>query len=191
MSSSLMLCCLLLLFGLLSEGREILVGGKSNTWKVPESRDETLNQWSERTRFKIGDSLWWKYNAENDSVLQVREKDYERCDRSEPIRGYKDGHTNIELKRSGPFYFISGEEGHCQRGEKLRVVVLSPNHKRSVVDAPAPVNVDLSPNYNRSVAAAPVNAHITTNKGSLNRAWSLLLLLLPLGLFGLGLLITF
>lgn len=122
----------------------------------------------------------WKYNAENDSVLQVREKDYERCDRSEPIRGYKDGHTNIELKRSGPFYFISGEEGHCQRGEKLRVVVLSPNHKRSVVDAPAPVNVDLSPNYNRSVAAPPVNAHIT-NKGSLNRgAWSLLLL--PLGL---------
>jgi len=57
MSSVMMCCCLLLLFGLLSEGREILVGGKSNTWKVPESRDETLNQWSGRTRFKIGDSL--------------------------------------------------------------------------------------------------------------------------------------
>ncbi|KAG7606478.1 Phytocyanin domain [Arabidopsis thaliana x Arabidopsis arenosa] len=180
MSSVMMCCCLLLLFGLLSEGREILVGGKSNTWKVPESRDETLNQWSGRTRFKIGDSLLWKYNAENDSVLQVRQKDYERCDRSEPIRGYKDGHTNIELKRSGPFYFISGEEGHCQRGEKLRVVVLSPNHNRSVVDAPAPVNIVLSPNYNRSVAAAPLKAHIM-NKGSLNTAWSLLLLL-PLGL---------
>ncbi|XP_010419549.1 PREDICTED: early nodulin-like protein 1 [Camelina sativa] len=188
MSSSLMMCCcLLLLFSLLSEGREILVGGKSNTWswKVPESTEETLNQWSERTRFKIGDTLLWKYNAENDSVLQVKEKDYERCDRSEPMRGYKDGHTKIELNRPGPFYFISGEEGHCQRGEKLRVVVLSPNHNRSVVDAPAPapVNVVLSPNYNRSNvdAGAPLNAHIT-NKGNLNRAWSLLLLLLPLGL---------
>lgn len=111
----------------------------------------------------------WKYNAENDSVLQVREKDYERCDRSEPIRGYKDGHTKIELKRSGPFYFISGEEGHCQRGQKLRVVVLSPNHNRSI-----------------AAAAAPVNAKIITNSGSVNRAWSLVatacLLLLPLAL---------
>lgn len=55
--SSLMMCCLLLLFGLLSEGREIQVGGKSNKWKVPDTKEETLNQWSERTRFKIGDSL--------------------------------------------------------------------------------------------------------------------------------------
>ncbi|EOA14926.1 hypothetical protein CARUB_v10028269mg [Capsella rubella] len=179
MSSLMIMCCLLLLsFGLFSEGREILVGGKSNTWKVSETTEETLNQWSGRTRFKIGDTLLWKYNAENDSVLQVKEKDYEKCDRSEPMRGYKDGHTKIELKRSGPFYFISGEEGHCQRGEKLRVVVLSPNHNRSVADAPAPVNVVLSPNHD---AAAPLNAHIT-NKGSLNRAWSLILLLLPLGL---------
>ncbi|KAG2333287.1 hypothetical protein Bca52824_004467 [Brassica carinata] len=55
-----------------SVGREILVGGKSNTWKVPDSTEETLNHWSERTRFKIGDSLLWKYNAENDSVMQWR-----------------------------------------------------------------------------------------------------------------------
>ncbi|XP_018475114.1 early nodulin-like protein 13 isoform X1 [Raphanus sativus] len=146
MSTSLMMSCLFLLLCLLCEGREILVGGKSNTWKVPESTEETLNRWSERTRFKIGDSLLWKYNAEKDSVMQVSQKDYERCDRSEPIGGYKDGHTKIELMRSGPFYFISGEDGHCQRGEKLLVVVLSPNHNRSyAADAPpftAPVTKD-------------------------------------------------
>lgn len=79
----------------------------------------------------------WKYNAEKDSVMQVSQKDYERCDRSEPIIGYKDGHTKVELNRSGPFYFISGEDGHCHRGEKLHVVVLSPNHNRSyAADAP-------------------------------------------------------
>lgn len=93
-------------------------------------------------------STVWKYNAENDSVMQVSQKDYERCDRSEPIRGYKDGHTKIELKRSGPFYFISGEEGYCQRGEKLLVVVLSPNHNRSYA------------------ADAPLTAPVTKNKGS-------------------------
>lgn len=106
-------------------------------------------------------------------MLQVREKDYDKCDRSEPIRGYKDGHTKIELNRSGPFYFISGEEGHCQRGEKLLVVVLSPNHhNKSVAVAPA-----------AAPAPAPVNAikHMITNKGSLNGAWSFFLLL-PLGL---------
>ncbi|XP_024012369.1 early nodulin-like protein 3 isoform X2 [Eutrema salsugineum] len=167
----------------LMEGREVLVGGKSSTWKVPESTDETLNHWSERTRFKIGDTLLWKYNAENDSVMQVREKDYERCDRSEPIRGYKDGHTKIELKRSGPFYFISGEHGHCQRGEKLRVVVLSPNHNRTNAAAPAPAHA-------HAPADGHANAHIT-NKGNsyrLNGSWSLVatacLVLLPLGLFG-------
>ncbi|KAL0843641.1 hypothetical protein Bca101_016887 [Brassica carinata] len=170
--SSLMMCCLFLLLCLLCEGREILVGGKSNTWKVPDSTEETLNHWSERTRFKIGDSLLWKYNAENDSVMQVNQKDYERCDRSEPIRGYKDGHTKIELNRSGPFYFISGEEGHCQRGEKLLVVVLSPNHNRS------------------NAADAPLTAPVTKSKGSdhvlINQAQRsvatacFLLLLLPL-----------
>ncbi|KAF8093821.1 hypothetical protein N665_0377s0031 [Sinapis alba] len=174
MSSSLRMCCLFLLLCLLCEGREILVGGKSSIWKVPESTEETLNHWSERTRFKIGDSLLWKYNAENDSVMQVSQKDYERCDRSEPIRGYKDGYTKIELKRSGPFYFISGEEGHCQRGEKLLVVVLSPNHN------------------NRSYAAAPLTAPVITKGGDhvlINRVGRsvatscFLVLLLPLAFF--------
>ncbi|CAH8386419.1 unnamed protein product [Eruca vesicaria subsp. sativa] len=170
--TSLMMCCLFLLLCFFSEGREILVGGKSNTWKVPESTEERLNHWSERTRFKIGDSLLWKYNAENDSVMQVSEKDYMRCDRSEPIRGYKDGHTKIELEKSGPYYFISGEEGHCQRGEKLLVVVLSPNHNR------------------RNAAAAPLTAPVTKNgsdhvpinsaQRSVATACFLVLLLLPL-----------
>ncbi|CAF1698585.1 unnamed protein product [Brassica oleracea var. botrytis] len=176
--SSLMICYLFLLLCLLCEGREILVGGKSNTWKVPESTEETLNQWSERTRFKIGDALLWKYNAENDSVMQVSKKDYERCDRSEPIKGYKDGHTKIELKRSGPFYFISGEDGHCQRGEKLLVVVLSPNHNRSYT-ADAPLTTPVTDKG---------SDHVLINQAQRSIATACLIFLLPLVLFGLVLL---
>ncbi|CAN8248413.1 unnamed protein product [Cochlearia groenlandica] len=156
--SFLTICWLVLLSSsFLCEGREILVGGKSNTWKVSESTEETLNHWSEKTRFKIGDTLLWRYNAENDSVMQVSEKDYKKCDRSEPIKGYKDGHTKIKLERSGPFYFISGEEGYCQRGEKLLVVVLSPNH-----------------NISSNVVVAPPLIAPVMNKGSINgRAWGL------------------
>ncbi|XP_010536973.1 PREDICTED: early nodulin-like protein 3 [Tarenaya hassleriana] len=123
---------LVLFFGSLSEARDILVGGKPNSWKAPNSADQTLNRWAERTRFKVGDTLLWKYQAERDSVMQVEEEDYERCERSKPIRGYKDGKTKIELKRSGAYYFISGEKGRCKKGEKLVVVVLAPHHHRLV-----------------------------------------------------------
>ncbi|KAL7239253.1 hypothetical protein ACSBR2_005200 [Camellia fascicularis] len=38
---------------------------------------------------------------------------------------HKDDNTKVKLNRSGPFYFISGEEGHCDKGQKLIVVVMS------------------------------------------------------------------
>jgi len=45
-----------LLFGL-SVAREILVGGKTDAWKVPASQSDSLNQWAERSRFQVGDFL--------------------------------------------------------------------------------------------------------------------------------------
>ncbi|KAE9459105.1 hypothetical protein C3L33_08996, partial [Rhododendron williamsianum] len=41
-----------------SEGREILVGGKTDAWEIPNpSQSDSLNQWSENSRFRIGDTL--------------------------------------------------------------------------------------------------------------------------------------
>nr|DAD34168.1 TPA_asm: hypothetical protein HUJ06_004808 [Nelumbo nucifera] len=45
---------------------------------------------------------------------------------------------HFELDRLGPFYFISGTEENCQKGEKMSVVVLSPRHHGSSLSAPAP-----------------------------------------------------
>ncbi|XP_058222247.1 early nodulin-like protein 15 [Rhododendron vialii] len=126
-----------------SEGREILVGGKTDAWEIPNpSQSDSLNQWSENSRFQIGDTLVWKYNSSQDSVLQVSKRDYVTCNTSSPIEEYKDGNTKVNLDHSGPYYFISGAQGHCQKGQKLIVVVLSSNHSRHFGMAPAPSPVE-------------------------------------------------
>jgi len=45
-----------LLFGF-SAAKELLVGGKIDAWKVPSSEADSLNQWAEKSRFKVGDHL--------------------------------------------------------------------------------------------------------------------------------------
>ncbi|KAE8126072.1 hypothetical protein FH972_020819 [Carpinus fangiana] len=129
------------LFVSFTEAREFLVGSKTNAWKIPSSEAESLNKWAEASRFQIGDSLVWNYDPSKDSVLQVSEKDFESCSTSSPIAVYKDGSTKVKLDRSGAFYFISGAEGHCEKGQKLVTVVLSVRRQFSYV-SPAPSPVD-------------------------------------------------
>uniref|UniRef100_A0A803NMH9 Phytocyanin domain-containing protein n=1 Tax=Cannabis sativa TaxID=3483 RepID=A0A803NMH9_CANSA len=114
---------LLLLFSLvftISEAKEILVGGNSDSWSIPTSNETQLNQWAGKSRFRIGDTL------------------------GEAIKEHKDGNTKVSLERAGPFYFISGAKGHCQKGQKLIVVVLSPRRSRffGVSPAPSPAEID-------------------------------------------------
>ncbi|CAL5375082.1 unnamed protein product [Camellia sinensis] len=144
-SSSSSLVVLLLVFlasTSLSEAREFLVGGKTEAWNVPSSSShhspDSLNQWAESSRFLIGDSLVWNYDSNKDSVLQVSKRDYVTCNTSSPIAEYKDGNTKVRLDKAGPFYFISGAEGHCEKGQRLIVVVMSERHRRHLGIAPAP-----------------------------------------------------
>jgi hypothetical protein len=87
----------------------------------------------------------WKYDGGKDSVLQVNKEDYANCNISNPIEEYKDGNTKVKLDRSGPFYFISGAKGHCEKGQKLTVVVISPRRRyRGVSPAPSPAELEYS-----------------------------------------------
>ncbi|KAL5774966.1 hypothetical protein ACOSP7_012523 [Xanthoceras sorbifolium] len=110
-----------------SEAKEILVGGHEDSWKIPPSAD-ALNKWAASIRFKVGDFLIWKYDGKSDSVLEVTKEDYESCKTSKPVKEFKEGNTKFELDHPGPFYFISGAEGHCQKGQKVEVVVMSDKH---------------------------------------------------------------
>ncbi|KAI3814679.1 hypothetical protein L1987_14323 [Smallanthus sonchifolius] len=109
------------------EAAEFVVGGKENSWRISESANR-LNSWAEKERFKIGDSLVFKYDSKMDSVLRVEEGDYKKCNKMKPIKEYHDGNTVFEINESGSFFFISGADGHCEKGEKLEVKVLSHKH---------------------------------------------------------------
>ncbi|KAI4335542.1 hypothetical protein L6164_014180 [Bauhinia variegata] len=112
-----------------SEAREFLVGGSAESWKIPSTSQVPLNQWAQRQRFMINDTLISKYDGNSETVLQVDEEDYKSCSLSDPMQEYGGGDTKVVLDHSGPFYFISGIEGHCQMGLKLVVVVLSNSHR--------------------------------------------------------------
>ncbi|XP_057799361.1 LOW QUALITY PROTEIN: early nodulin-like protein 14 [Salvia miltiorrhiza] len=136
-----------------SEARDHLVGGKSNAWKVPASDSDSLNHWAEKSRFNIGDSLVWEYDGSKDSVLQVTKRDYVTCNTSSPIETYTGGSTKVKLVRSGPYYFISGADGHCEKGQKLIVVVISERH-RSLRISPAPSPAEIE---GPAIAPAPAS----------------------------------
>ncbi|KAL2327634.1 hypothetical protein Fmac_021061 [Flemingia macrophylla] len=106
-----------------SQARKFKVGG-SQGW-VPNP-SESYNTWAGRNRFQINDSIVFKYNKGSDSVLEVNKEDYDKCNKTKPIKKFENGDTEFTFDRSGPFYFISGNDGNCEKGQKLLVVVLSP-----------------------------------------------------------------
>ncbi|XP_051151372.1 early nodulin-like protein 1 [Andrographis paniculata] len=151
---SAVLLLLVLIFLSLAEGRNHLI-----EWKIPSSESESLNQWASRTRFRVGDTLEWRYDASKDSVLQVSKRDYVTCTTSSPLITYNDGNnTTARLEQSGPHYYISGAVGHCQMGQKLIVVVMSEHHRRTggASPAPAPSPADRS-EAGPSIAEAPAS----------------------------------
>ncbi|XP_052181864.1 early nodulin-like protein 3 [Diospyros lotus] len=138
-----LLPCLILLFVVPfvpSDAREFLVGGRESSWKIPHF-PEDFNRWSGKMQFVVGDTLVLKYKEKADSVLQVTEENYNNCNTTNPIKQYDDGDTEIQLDRPGPFYLISGAAGHCEKGQKLAVRVLSLKHGsiRGLPPAAAPM----------------------------------------------------
>ncbi|XVF35568.1 hypothetical protein REPUB_Repub18cG0157100 [Reevesia pubescens] len=127
-----------MLFSVDCGAKNILVGGSENAWKIPDNSSDFLNQWAGKIRFRVDNFLIWKYDGKVDSVLQATNENYESCNTSKPMKEYKDGNnTKVEPDKSGPFYFISEADGHCQKGQKVHVpATTSP--------APAPVNTNAS-----------------------------------------------
>ncbi|KAK8579137.1 hypothetical protein V6N13_142357 [Hibiscus sabdariffa] len=108
------------------------------------SNAENYNQWAEKNRFQIGDSLVFSYAPNDDSVLNVTEEAYKSCSIESPIAKYTDGHTVFSLDHSGPYYFISGNKDNCEKNEKLVVVVMadrsnpSPTTNETIAPSPPP-----------------------------------------------------
>ncbi|XP_011097976.1 early nodulin-like protein 3 [Sesamum indicum] len=87
------------------------------------------NQWAEKNRFQIGDTLLFVYAGDKDCVLHVTKDDYTNCNTAAPLEKFTDGHTLFKFNQSGPHYFISGVADNCHKNEKLVVVVMADRSK--------------------------------------------------------------
>ncbi|KAK9272723.1 hypothetical protein L1049_003100 [Liquidambar formosana] len=102
---------------------EFQVGG-TNGWVVPRANDSKVyNDWASENRFLVGDTVRFKYKK--DSVMEVTDADYKRCNSTHPNLFSNTGNTVYELDRPGSFYFISGVSGHCERGQRMIIKVLT------------------------------------------------------------------
>ncbi|KAI3702961.1 hypothetical protein L6452_28715 [Arctium lappa] len=126
---------LLSLFLMIQNGHayQFKVGG-SGDWSLAASA--SFDQWAHQSRFQIGDTIVFNYEANKDSVVQVSETDYKNCSTASPIAKYSDGHTAIKLTQSGPHFFISGIVDHCKNNEKVMIIVMADRSNRSS-DAPS------------------------------------------------------
>ncbi|XP_073128830.1 early nodulin-like protein 21 [Henckelia pumila] len=113
--------------------------GEEVGWKMPNGEEpETYNEWAAQNRFQIGDTLHFKY--QNDSVLVVSFADYSNCNTANPVSKFEDGSSVFRFDRSGFFYFISGQPGHCKSGQRLIVRVMHPSEIGVSSPAPAPAD---------------------------------------------------
>uniref|UniRef100_A0A0A9ACK0 Phytocyanin domain-containing protein n=1 Tax=Arundo donax TaxID=35708 RepID=A0A0A9ACK0_ARUDO len=147
-----------------SEARDFVVGGADHGWKVPVQPD-ALNLWSSVNRFQVGDNLVFRFDGAADSVLEVTRDDYNHCSTASPVGAHKAavGSVTVPLPRSGPYYFVSGAPGSCEKGERVVVVVLSEKHSRIsrrgfFAAAPAPAKSPLAAGLVGGPAVAPAPA---------------------------------
>lgn len=67
-------------------------------------------------------------------------EEYDNCSSSRPLLFFNSSPASVLLDHPGPFYFISGVAGHCEKGLKMIVKVLShsPGDSASPPSTPPP-----------------------------------------------------
>ncbi|KVI02299.1 early nodulin-like protein 1 [Cynara cardunculus var. scolymus] len=132
------------LFLMIQDGHayQFKVGG-SGDWSLASCN--SYDQWAHQSRFQIGDTVLFNYEANKDSLVQVSETDYKNCSTASPIAKYSDGHTAVKLTQSGPHFFISGNVDHCKNNEKVMIVVMADRSNRSSAAPSSPPSAAPSP----------------------------------------------
>ncbi|KAK7356812.1 hypothetical protein VNO80_16090 [Phaseolus coccineus] len=98
--------------------------GDLDAWGIPTSTNpQVYTKWSKYHNLTIGDSLLFLYPPSQDSVIQVTEESYKKCNTKDPILYMNNGNSLFNLTSKGQFYFTSGVTGHCQKNQKLHIAV--------------------------------------------------------------------
>ncbi|KAK2999580.1 hypothetical protein RJ639_024328 [Escallonia herrerae] len=112
------------------------VGGEKGWVKPAGNKTKSYNAWAAGNRFRVGDTLLFK--SKKDSVLVVHSADYKSCNLSNPISKFQGGGAVFQLDRPGFFYFVSGQPGHCNSGQKLIIRVMHHSGIEPPASAPSP-----------------------------------------------------
>lgn len=147
-------------------GFNFSVGGRDG-WVLHPSED--YSHWAGRNRFLVNDTLFFKYKKGEDSVLEVTKDDYYSCNTSNWLLKSENGSSEFKLARSGPFFFISGVKDHCDKGQKLLIIVLSERHRRAVSPGTAPTvhPPSVSPARHRAPGPAPLQPSVAPSPTTL------------------------
>ncbi|TVU08480.1 hypothetical protein EJB05_41885, partial [Eragrostis curvula] len=87
-----------------------------------DSGGETLDEWSLRRGFLVGDVLDFK--NWNGSVNMILDGDFQRCAAASPLHRITHGNTTrVRLHVPGTLYFIGASPARCQAGERMAVLV--------------------------------------------------------------------
>ncbi|KAF8663285.1 hypothetical protein HU200_055895 [Digitaria exilis] len=129
-----------------ADGRDFHVGGRGRWAPNPA---EPFNAWAERNRFQVNDTLVFRYNKDVDAVLVVTPSHYDACNTTDPTLRLAGGDSRFTFTASGPYFFISADEGRCKAGERLIVVVLAVRNNNNT---PSP---SLSPPKSSSSSPQP------------------------------------
>ncbi|KAJ8424101.1 hypothetical protein Cgig2_000847 [Carnegiea gigantea] len=98
--------------------------GDLDAWGIPTSANpDVYTKWSKNYIFRVGDSLLFLYPPSQDSVIQVTPQAYKECHLKDPILYMNDGNSVFNISQPGEYYFTSGEAGHCQKAQKLRISI--------------------------------------------------------------------
>ncbi|XP_042498457.1 lamin-like protein [Macadamia integrifolia] len=97
--------------------------GKDFGWAV----NVNYTTWAQDKHFYLGDWLFFVYDRNTISVLEVNKTAYDQCIESDLIHNWTTGHGRdvTPLNETKRYYFISGK-GFCFSGVKLSVLVENP-----------------------------------------------------------------
>ncbi|XVF68613.1 hypothetical protein PTKIN_Ptkin11bG0015600 [Pterospermum kingtungense] len=94
------------------------VGGGKYTWKP----NVNFTDWAFHEQFYVGDWLYFGFDKQLYTVLQVNKTSYESCNSKCFIKNITRGGRDVfNLTEAKPYYFISGR-GYCFKGMKVAII---------------------------------------------------------------------
>ncbi|KAH9611717.1 hypothetical protein KSS87_013015 [Heliosperma pusillum] len=105
--------------------------GDTSGWDISSD----LDSWPTGKSFTVGDVLMFQYSATSNSVCQLTEGEFQKCDTSNALLRSTSGNTTFALNKPGEMYFACCNRLYCLGGMKLHVHV-EPNSTAAPVGAP-------------------------------------------------------